>query len=96
MNKTLANVLANAKAYAALIGSVATALLGITAGNSQIGAVLTVVLAVCTAVATWTVPNSAPVPVKTQAGEVSLLTVLLGVVLVLVVLLLLGHPVHVG
>ena len=96
MNKTLTHVLANAKAYAALIGSVCTALLGITTGSSQIGAILTVVLAICTAVATWTVPNTATVPAKTQAGEVSLVTALLGVVLVLIVLLLLGHPVHVG
>lgn len=57
-----AHVLANLKAYAALIGSICTALLGTTAGHSQLGAVLTGVLAVCTGIATWTLPNTPPKP----------------------------------
>lgn len=53
-----AHVLANAKAYAALIGSICTALLGIYGPETQVGGVLTVVLAVVTAFATWAVPNT--------------------------------------
>ena len=52
------HILVNAKAYAALVGSVCTALLGIFAADSRLGQILTVVVAVCTAVATWSVPNA--------------------------------------
>lgn len=52
-----AHVLANAKAYAALVGAVCTALLGIYGPETKVGQALTVTLAVVTAVATWTVPN---------------------------------------
>lgn len=51
------HVLSSLKAYAALVGSIATALLGIYA-DSKTGHVLTVIAAVCTAVGTWVVPNS--------------------------------------
>lgn len=48
-----------AKAVAALIGSVATALLAIYGPDTQVGHVLTVVVAIVTAVATYAVPNTA-------------------------------------
>lgn len=48
------------KAYAALIGGVCTALLGIYGPDSETGHWLTVVVAVVTAVATWAVPNLDP------------------------------------
>jgi hypothetical protein len=47
----------NAKAYIALIGSIATALLGIYTADTTVGQVLTVVTVVATAFATWRVPN---------------------------------------
>lgn len=53
-----AHVLANAKAYAALVGSLAAALLGVFAADTAVGQVLTVVVVVATAVATWRVPNA--------------------------------------
>jgi hypothetical protein len=53
-----AHVLANAKAYAALVGSVCTALVGIYGPDSDLGKVLTAVVAVCSAVAVWRVPNA--------------------------------------
>ena len=52
-----AHVLANAKAYAALVGAICTGLLGVFAADSVVGQVLTVVSIVATAVATWVVPN---------------------------------------
>jgi hypothetical protein len=48
------------KFYAALIGSVCTALLGIYGPDTQAGHWLTVVVAVVTAVATFAVPNLDP------------------------------------
>lgn len=56
------HVLKNAKAYAALVGSVATALLGVYAADTKVGQVLTVVSIVATAVATWRVPNKPAEP----------------------------------
>lgn len=47
-----------AKAYVALAGSVATALLGVFAADSTVGQVLTVVAVVATAFATWATPNA--------------------------------------
>lgn len=52
------HVLKNAKAYAALLGSIATALLAVFAADTTVGQVLTVVAVVATAVATWRVPNT--------------------------------------
>ena len=61
-----AHLFANAKAYAALIGSVCTALLGLGIfGTGQVAQVLTLVAAVATAVATWRIPNL-PAPVKSH------------------------------
>lgn len=51
-----------AKAYVALVGTIATALLGVFAADSEIGKVLTIVAVVATAVGTYAVPNR-PAPV---------------------------------
>lgn len=48
----------NAKAYAALVGSTATALLAVYGPDTSVGRVLTVVSVVATAVATWAVKNA--------------------------------------
>jgi len=48
------------KAYAALIGAVCTALLGVYGPDSETGHWLTVIVAVATAAATWAVPNLDP------------------------------------
>jgi hypothetical protein len=55
-NPISAHVRASLKAYVALVLAVATALTGIYA-DGQIGHILTVVIAVGTAVATWLTPN---------------------------------------
>lgn len=49
-----------AKAVAALVGSIAVALLGIYGPETKVGAVLIVVSAVATVIATYVVPNAAP------------------------------------
>jgi hypothetical protein len=46
-----------AKAYAALAGAIATALLGVFAADTTVGKVLTVVAVIATCVATYRVPN---------------------------------------
>ena len=48
----------NAKAYVALIGSIATALLGVYAADTTVGQVLTVVAVIATAFGTWATPNA--------------------------------------
>lgn len=53
-----AHVLANAKAYVSLVALVATALLGSFAADSIAGKVLTAVVAVAGAFATWRTPNT--------------------------------------
>ena len=52
------HVLESAKAYVALVVSIATALLGIYGPETTVGHVLTVIVAVGGAVAVWTVPNA--------------------------------------
>lgn len=52
------HVLANAKAYASLVGALATAALGTFAAESTVGQILTLVAALCTAFVTWRVPNA--------------------------------------
>lgn len=52
------NPLAYLKAIATLVGAVATGLLGVYAGDTEVGKILTVVVIVATAVATWVVPNA--------------------------------------
>lgn len=52
------HVLENAKAYVALVGAIATGLLGVYAADTTVGQVLTVVSIIATAVSTWTVPNA--------------------------------------
>ena len=54
------HILANAKAYVALAGSIATALLAVYGPETQVGRVLTVVTVVATAFGTWAVPNALP------------------------------------
>lgn len=54
------HILENAKAYVALVGSIATALLGVFAADSTVGQVLTVVAVVSTAFGTWYVSNAEP------------------------------------
>jgi hypothetical protein len=49
-------VLPYLKSIAALVGSIATALLAIYAGNE----VLVILAVICTAVGTWAIPNSKP------------------------------------
>jgi uncharacterized membrane protein YuzA (DUF378 family) len=53
------HILARAKAYAALVGAVVTALLGTLPPHTQLWTVLTGVAAVATAVATYKIPNAA-------------------------------------
>lgn len=69
-----------AKAYAALIGSVCTALLGVYAADSAIGKVLTVISVIATAVATFGVKNADAKP-KDEAGAVEPGSLSLGLVL---------------
>ena len=54
------HILAAAKAYCALVGSVVTAILGTVPPHTQLWTILTVAAAVLTAVATYAVPNAAP------------------------------------
>lgn len=48
---------ANLKAYAALVGAIATALLGVYGPDNTIGHALTALVAVCTSITVWRVPN---------------------------------------
>ena len=83
------HVLAYAKAYAALVGSVATALLGIYAADSQVGKLLTVVAAVCSAVAVARIPNT-PATERGEDGVADVGLLFLVLTFVGVVLLLFG------
>lgn len=49
-----------AKAYAALVGSIATALLTVYGPDTAVGHWLTVLAIVATAVGTWAIPNADP------------------------------------
>ena len=60
------HILASLKAYTALLGAIATALLGAYGPETEVGHVLTIVLAVVTAIATWAVPNAAA-PIDDEA-----------------------------
>lgn len=53
-----------AKAYVALVGTIATALLAVFTADTLVGQILTVVAVVATAIATYRVPNadSSPAP----------------------------------
>lgn len=62
--------LAYAKAIVALIGSIASGLLGVYATDTTVGQVLTVLVVIATAVGTWTLPN-APVVSSGNAGLVN-------------------------
>lgn len=48
------------KAYAALVGSIATALLGVYTTDTKLGQALTVISIIATVFATWRVPNLDP------------------------------------
>lgn len=87
-----AHILVNAKMYAALVGSIATALLGTYAADTPVGQVLTVVAVVATAIATWAVPNAdAPsVGAHREAGAIDLGTALVVITLLLILLVLFG------
>lgn len=50
----------SAKAWVALIGAIASALLGVFTAETVVGQVLTVVVVIATAVATFAVPNADP------------------------------------
>lgn len=56
------NPLAYAKAIATLIGTIATALLGVYTADTEVGKVLTIVAIVATAIVTWAVPNALVLP----------------------------------
>jgi hypothetical protein len=55
------HLLTKAKAYVALVGSVATALLALYGPDTQIGHYATLALALVTAFGTYRTPNKAPV-----------------------------------
>ena len=50
-------ILATAKAWAALVGAVVTAVLGTVPPHTEVWTILTAVAAVCTALATFAIPN---------------------------------------
>lgn len=77
-----------AKAYVALAGAIATALLGVFTADTTVGQILTVVSVIATAVATYAVPNE-PGKNVSQRGEayVGLIVGVLLVVILVVVLL---------
>lgn len=58
------NPLAYMKAIATLVGTIATALLGVYTADTEVGKVLTIAAIIATAVATWVVPNADVVVVK--------------------------------
>lgn len=63
------HVLESAKAYTALVVGIATALLGVYGPDTQVGQVLTVVVAVGGAIAVWTVPNATPPSAERILGK---------------------------
>ena len=52
------HLMKNAKAYVALVGAIATALLGVYTTETQIGQALTVVAVIATAFGTWATENA--------------------------------------
>lgn len=87
-----------AKMYAALIGSVCTALLGVYAADSPVGKILTIGSVIATAVATFTFENKPSVR-RGEDGAIvvsPLITALIVVVLVLAILWLVGVHVDVS
>lgn len=62
------HILANVKAYVALIGAIATGLQGVYTADTPVGQVLLVVTIVSTAFATWRLPNSEPVNGRHEAA----------------------------
>ena len=85
-----------AKAYAALVGAIATALLAVYTSDTTVGKILTIVAVAATAVVTFKVPNRDPKalhqaesvqPPEAGYGELSLVIGVLLVVILVVVLL---------
>lgn len=66
------NPLESAKAYIALVGSVATALLAVFTADSPVGNVLVVVSVVATTLGTFAVPNKTAEPDAEFGDEVYL------------------------
>lgn len=59
-----------AKAWVALAGAIATALLGVFTASTSVGQILTIIAVVATAVVTYATPNTAPVnSAGNQEGE---------------------------
>lgn len=85
------NVATNAKAYVALAGTIATALLGVYAADSTVGKVLTIVSVVATAFGTWYVENK---PKADERGESALVVALLVAMFVIVLLFVFGPLRH--
>lgn len=81
------NIAQNAKAYVALAGAIATALLGVYAADSTFGQILTIVSVVATAFGTWAVQNK---PEADERGESALVVALLVALLVVVLLFVFG------
>jgi hypothetical protein len=87
----------NLKAYAALVGAVCSALLGVFAADTTIGKVLTALSVVATAVVTWAAPwavEDKPTDdhdgYDWERGRADVLYVLAVVLVVLVILALVG------
>lgn len=64
-----ANPLAYLKAIAALVGTLATTLLGTYASDTTFGKILTIVAALATAIGTYVVPNAEVVQINDDEGE---------------------------
>jgi hypothetical protein len=58
-----------AKAYVALVGAIATGLLGVYAADTVVGQVLTVIVIVATAIAVFQVPNADSEPDEAPFGD---------------------------
>ena len=79
-----------AKAYAALIGSMCTALLGVYAADTEVGKVLTVASILATTFATFQVKNAPEDVQPDEAGATDTGILLLVAIFVGVLLLLFG------
>lgn len=86
------HVLASAKAYAALVGAILTAV--ITSSATPLPSWVGIIAAVCTAVATYAVPNTAAAPRRVRRDERGSVDILTALILLGVVLLLFGIRFH--
>lgn len=69
------NPLAYLKAIATLIGTIATALLGVYTADTPVGKVLTIASIIATAIATWVVPNALVIPATIETEDEGLVEV---------------------